>query len=158
MIKITALLFTLLFFGCSDPGPNSLNLSLGRAELTINNFAHGAEATMGTRSMGDTEYEQITILVADTLYIELLNEKFQEGIVNWDRETFSSNGTMVFMTNRRLGSGFGPRSGFLIISDRTDSTISGIFNFELMNFASCCFNCPEDRASVEGKFFAGIIE
>jgi len=50
--------------------------------------------------------------------------------------------------------GYGPTQGFLIIGDISDLTISGRFDMELYNFASSCYQCPQDEVSVEGQFLA----
>jgi hypothetical protein len=151
----TLILLTLLFIiGCSDPDSRGLDLNPGKAVLTLDNMTYGAEAILGTRMLGDDEYEQITLQVSDTFYVDILNENFQEGVFNWDMEGFSSGGNMIFMTSFDRGGGFSPRSGFLLITDITEMGVSGIFILEMQNFASCCYNCPEDRVKVEGEFVA----
>jgi len=147
-------LFVWMLPGCSDPDSTNFGLYPGEAELTIDGVNYAATAILGTRTLGDTEYEQISLIASDTVLVDILNENFQEGRVEWTGETFNAAGTMVFMHHPGLGFGFGPESGFLIISDRTTTTISGIFNLELQDFASSCSNCPQDRVWVEAKFWA----
>lgn len=155
-MKHFIIIFAMILVGCSDPDSRGFDLNPGQAVLTIENIQYEAQAVLGTRMLGDTEYEQITLEVSDTIHMDILHEKFQEGVVSWTGETFEAEGTMVFLTHFNLGGGFGPRSGFLIISKRTESSISGIFQLELQNFASSCYNCPEDRIQVEGQFNAGL--
>ncbi|MBC8376837.1 MAG: hypothetical protein H8E26_12390 [FCB group bacterium] len=154
MYKLLTLLPLLFIIACSDPDSRGLDLNPGEAVLTIDNITHGAQANLGTRMLGDTEYEQITLQVSDTIHVDILNENFQEGMVSWTGDSFDVEGTMIFMTHYGYGGGYGPRSGFLIISEQTELSISGIFQLELQNFASSCYNCPEDRLNVEGKFIA----
>ncbi len=151
----TLLVLTLLFItACSDPDSNSVDLDSGEGSITIGDMYFGAEATLENRMLGDDEYEQITLAVSDTFFVQILNQDFQKGVFNWSGEGMSSGGNMIFMTHFERGAGFGPRSGFLIISSITDKSISGLFMLEMHNFASCCYNCPEDRVSIEGEFNA----
>jgi len=154
MYRILISFLAILTIGCSDPDSRGLNLNPGEAVLTIENIQHGAQAYLGTRMLGDTEYEQITLEVSDTIHVDILNENFQEGMVSWAGDSFDTKGTIIFMTHYGYRGGYGPRSGFLIISEQTELSISGIFQLELQNFASSCYNCPEDRLNVEGKFIA----
>jgi len=153
MNKLGSLLFTLLVFGCSSPESNNLNLNPGEAVLTINNIEYNAAAIFGTRILGETEFEQISLIVSDSIQIDILNKKFEKEVITWAGETFTSAGTMVFLSYSARG-GYGPTGGFLIISDLTDATISGRFDMELYNFASSCSDCPENEVTAEGQFVA----
>lgn len=146
------LVLAVMLMGCSNPGSSRLDLNPGEAVFTIKNIEYEAEATFGTRMFGENEAEQITPMTSDTSYIDILSEYFQKGVTTWDGEVYNEEETHVFMLHRDLGGGFGPRSGYLIITDRNASSITGIFNLELQNFASSCYNCPKDRVRVEGEF------
>lgn len=157
MFRTTGLLFTFLLIGCSDPDSTTHDLTLGEAVLAINSIEYQAEANLGKRLLGETEYEQISLIVSDSISIDILNKDFKEGIVTWSGETFTSEGTMLFLRHHALGgAGYGPTGGYLIISDITGLTISGRFDMELYNFASSCYQCPQNEMSVEGQFFAQV--
>lgn len=151
MYKLIILLIMMLM-GCSDPGSSGLDVNPGEGVFTIKNIEYQAEATFGTRVFGEDEVEQITLRASDTVFIDILCEDFQKGVTTWDGEFWSEEDVHVFMIHRDLGGGFGPRSGYFIITKRTESYITGIFNMELQDFASSCYNCPDDLVWVEGEF------
>ena len=146
---------TAFFCGCSDPGSGDINLDPGAAILTINNESYAAEAILGTRLFRETEYEQIILHVGDSIQVDMMNLNFEEGIVIWDGEFSDAEGTRVFAVSQvHGGAGFAPIGGFLLISNKTDSSISGKFNIDLYNFASSCLHCPGNYLTIEGQFFA----
>jgi len=151
LIVLTALFFT----GCSDPESSAIDLDLGEAILTIDNTVYIAEAILGTRTIAETEYEQISLDVGDSIEIDILSVSFEEGFILWDGDTFVAKGTRFYFTSRlHGGGGFGPTSGYLIINEKTDNTISGKFEMDLYNYASSCYDCFGNEVTVEGEFIA----
>ncbi len=157
MFKTSILLFSVLLLGCSDPGMKDVHLEAGAAVILIDDDTYGAEAIMDTTTLGETLYEEISIIVSDTVSLSILSEAFQEDLIMWTGETFSVEHTMVFLKDPHRGGGFmGPQNGYLLVKDRTDSNISGKFEWTLYDFTSCCIDCPGNEVVVQGQFSALI--
>ena len=152
------LLIIPLLMGCSDPASDDINLDPGDAVLIIENESYAAEAILGTRMFLDTEYEQITLRVGDSIYIDIMNLNFEEGIVIWDGEFSDAEGTRVFAISQVHGGAgyFGPIGGYLLISEKTDSSISGKLEIDLYDYASSCLHCLGNYLTIEGQFVAEV--
>jgi len=153
-ILLSVILGVPFLLSCSEPEPG-VNVGVGGARLTINGTDYPAVATLDQRLLGETWHQQIRLFAAEHEYMDMLNEDFHEGMVTWDDESFSAEGNLIFLTSRAHGGGgFGPTGGVLVIQTITDSTITGLFNLDMYNFASSCYRCEEDRLMVSGEFIA----
>jgi len=148
------LLIIPILVGCSDPASVDINLDPGDAVLIIKNESYTAEAILETMTLGETIYQKITLVVSDTFYVDILNENFEEDIYIWTGESFSADGTMIFLISRNLGGIYNPHEGFLIITGITESTITGNFKLGMYDTASSCVMSPEADMEFEGGFFA----
>lgn len=155
-IKIALLFMAFLLMACSEPGSGDINLELDKAVVILDDQTFAGTAEFGMRTLAETEYEQISLLLSDSTKIDILNENFEEAVAVWDGESFEAGRNMVFMSSRSWGGGFAPMGGYLIIKNRSDEEISGKFDLVLYTLASSCYRCPEDVISVSGYFKAGI--
>ena len=154
MFKRIAIVIMLAFIGCSEPGSPGSGVNMGEAVITIDRITYPAEAILDTKTLGETIYQKITLVVSDTFYVDILNENFEEDIYIWTGESFSADGTMIFLISRNLGGIYNPHEGFLIITGITESTITGNFKLGMYDTASSCVMSPEADMEFEGGFFA----
>ena len=154
MFKALYLLPIILFISCSDPD-STFDVSAGEAVITLDNTEYNAEAKWGERIFGEDLYQEVHLDMGEDGYADILCLRFEEGPYVWDGETHRPDGAMVFLTTQNHGGGgFGPTGGFLIIHEITETTISGTFHLDMYNFASSCWDCPENELDASGKFVA----
>ncbi len=151
MHKTIAVLFIIMLVGCSNPETSAIELDVGQAIVTIGNIEYEAEAIVDSQYLLDTEYEEISLIISDSVSIVILKVNFLEETITWTGESLNPDGVIFFL---RHGSLYGPHDGSLVINDKTDSTISGKFNLNLIDGNSSISYRPENRVNIEGQFIA----
>ncbi len=153
MLKSIIPILVIVIFGCSEPD----SMKIGEAIVTIDNVEYKAKATVGSRTLEDTEFEKISIVISDTLFFEILKEIFIEETIKWTSMTPNTDGVVFSLQCWGVGGAlYGPGEGFLKISNRSNSAIAGEFELDVYDFASSCWQCPDDKLTVEGQFIARV--
>ncbi|MBC8374866.1 MAG: hypothetical protein H8E26_02405 [FCB group bacterium] len=156
-ILLIAFLLGFLLLGCTDPDSHKDDLKIDQAFVTIENIQITTQAFWGSRILASTEYEQIRMEISDSVYIDILNLKYTEGVTTWQKGETSPEGILFSLYERFYGgSMYMVQDGLLNIQWRTDSAISGSFDVMVYNMASSCYDCPEYERYLEGEFMVAI--
>jgi hypothetical protein len=157
MKTINILIIIVFFIGCSNPNENTDNLDVGEALITIENSEFSAIALMGNQVLAETQFEKISLIINDSVKVEILQENFLEEQTIWTRENYYSQDILFSLQyNYYGGSPYSPLEGHLSINQRTELIISGEFEFTLTGGAYSCITCPEALRDIQGKFIVGI--
>jgi hypothetical protein len=157
MSTTICLMFFLLIFGCSTSNDSNDSLELGQARITIENNVYNANALMNHQILAETEFEKISLIINDTVKIEILKEDFIEETIYWTIENHVSPDIIFSLQyNYYGGSLYLPLEGFLKIDQKTMSSISGEFQIILTGSVYSCITCPEALKNVKGKFIVKI--
>ncbi|NQT62323.1 MAG: hypothetical protein HQ556_05130 [Candidatus Marinimicrobia bacterium] len=150
-------LIVVFLLSCTDPDSNKDDLKIDQAFVKIENNQITTQASWGSRILASTEYEQIRIEISDSVYIDILNLKFTEGVTAWQKGETSPEGILFSLYERFYGgSMYMVQDGFLNIRWRTESNIYGSFDVMVYNMASSCYDCPEYEHYLEGEFMVAI--
>lgn len=157
MKTINFLIIIVFFIGCSHPNESTNNLDVGEALITIENSEFAAIAFIGNQVLAETQFEKISLIINDSVKVEILRENFLEEQTIWTRENYYSQ-DIIFSLQYNYYGGFpySPLEGHLTIDLHTELIISGEFEFTLTGGAYGCITCPEALRDIQGKFIAEI--
>ncbi len=154
---VHVIIFLITTIGCSNPDNQDLILDVGQAIVTIENIEYEAVANMNSRILNDKEFEELSLIISDSVSINILKVNFMEETITWTGENLNPEGVIFYLLYNFISGSFNcPHDGYLLINARTDSTISGSFDMNLFDVTSSCSNCPEDHVSIEGQFIVGM--
>ena len=108
---------------------------------------------MGHQILAETEFEKISLIINDSIKVEILKEYFIKEEINWTIEDHTSQ-DMIFSLqyNYYGGSIYIPLKGWLKINTRTQSNILGEFDITMRDGAASCMTCPEVLRQISGEF------
>jgi hypothetical protein len=152
-MKIIHPILFLLIIGCSTSIDSLSDLDEGQALLRIDNIKYNAKAVMDHQVLVETEFEKISLIINDSVRIEILKEIFVEEKIFWNIENHISQDLIFSLKyNYFGGSIYMPLEGYFSLSQRTASNITGEFEITLTGGAVSCIACPEALKNVKGKF------
>ncbi len=150
-------LLCLLIFACSTFNDSTIDLDPGQAIVNIENIEYNATAVMDYKTLAGIQFERISLIINDSAKIEILNENFLEGKINWYIEDHVSQQIIFSLQyNCFRGSTYSPLEGSFSVNKRTESIISGEFEITLSGGPYSCIVCPEALRNVKGKFISEI--
>jgi hypothetical protein len=143
----------LIIIGCSISIDNMDTLKEGQAFVTIENIKYIAQPEMGHQVLANTEFEKISLIISDSVRVEILKEYFIKEKIYWSVEDHTSQ-DMIFSLqyNYYGGSIYIPLKGWFKLTERTDSNIIGEFEITLTGGAVSCITCPEALRQISGVF------
>jgi len=157
MYKTLYFLFIVAFFSCSKPQSSDNELPVGQAILKIDNKVYEATAIMDSQTLNETEFEKISIIISDSVFVGILKERFVEETITWTGETLNPDGVIFYLIYQYVGGAYySPHAGSLSIINCTDSTIAGEFEIDLYDFTSSSSYSPEDLVRIIGQFVVGV--
>ncbi len=159
MFRALFLVLFLVILGCSDPGIDFPDLDVGEAMLVIDNQVYEGLAVVDTVTHGENLFETLFLNISDTLVATIMKENFDEELILWSRNpaASSASGTHLTLSERVMGgSYFTAWDGYLHISERTESTITGKFDVAFLNLYSSNPDCPDGCLQATAYFVAEI--
>jgi hypothetical protein len=152
MKNIFFLIFPLFLVGCQHTTDIDDFLDNGISSVTIENVEYVGSAYLSSLKIVNYNFRSIILKLNDTTKIEILSEKFDEGI-------FSCNPTqsrVIFSLeyDRLYKSFYFGEEGFLYLKKVNSEQIVGEFDIVVYDVTSSCSNCPDDMMKTKGKFNA----
>ena len=153
MKRLFHLMVFLIIIGCSKSIDSVDTLNEGQAFVTIENIKYTAQTEMDHQVLADTEFEKISLIISDSVKVEILKEYFIKEKIYWSIEDHTSQDIIFSLQyNYYGGSIYIPLKGWFLLSERTQSNIIGEFEIILTGGAVSCITCPEALRQISGEF------
>ena len=153
MNTVFPLIFFLLIIGCSRSSDSLSALDEGQALITIENIKYNANAVMGCQTLADKEFEKISLIINDSVRVEILKEHFIQEKFLWSTNKAQTKEVIFSLQyNYYGGTIYYAADGWLSVTQNNPSNLSGRFDVKMHDCTASCIGCPETYRTIKGEF------
>ena len=108
---------------------------------------------MDNTVLANKEFERISLILNDSVRMEILQENFTAEKIVWSKNKLQSEDVLfVLKYNYYGGTVYNVMEGWLKITLRTNNNLVGEFDMIMHDALASCIMCPETLRKVKGEF------